>query len=324
MRKASALLVLSLIAFGVGACRRAASPDEWPTKPVRLLVPFSAGGGVDLAARVFASRLALSWHQPVVVDNRPGPDGIAGTHAFVTTKDEHTLLFSPAGTITFAPHLHERLPYDPVADIVPISSVGGVTLAIAVASSVEAASLADLATLIRQHPGKYLWTAASPGGPELVIKAFVALEKLQMKQVSYRETSMALQDIGAGRVHIVLGSLPTIATLVQAGSVRLLAVTNTSRSDAVPNIPTVSQAGYPALTLDGLWGLFGWKGMPETLRRRLAADLTRAATDRALVERLSVIGLAVNGGTPEEFAAAVDRQHQQAATLARLAGVAHD
>lgn len=321
MSSTTVLVSLVLIGSGLCACKRAPSEDAWPTQPVRLIVPFGAGSGVDMAARVYAARLAEGWQHPVVVDNRPGPDGIVGTQAFTTAKDAHTLLFAPTGPLTFAPHLHDRLPYDPVVDFVPIASAGRVTLTIAVATTIEASSLATLAALVRQRPGNYLWATPAPGGPELVLKAFNALEKLEMKQVTYRETSMALQDIGAGRVQIVVGSLPTIATLLQAGSVRILAVTNTTRSDAIPEIPTVTEAGYPQLTLDGQWGLFGWKGMPDDLRRRLAGDMAKAASDPGLIARLSAVGLSIDAGTPEDFAVAVDRQRQQAATLARLSGV---
>jgi tripartite-type tricarboxylate transporter receptor subunit TctC len=312
---------LAVIASGLCACKSAPSGDTWPTRPVRLIVPFGAGSGVDMAARIYAARLAERWQHPVVVDNRPGPDGIVGTQAFTTAKDAHTLLFAPTGPLTFAPHLHDNLPYDPVADFVPVASAGRVTLTIAVATTVEASSLGTLAALVRQRPGAYLWTTPAPGGPELVLKAFNALEKLEMKQVTYRETSIALQDIGAGRVQIIVGSLPTISSLVQAGRVKILAVTNTTRSDAIPDILTVTEAGYPQLTLDGQWGLFGWKGMPDDLRRRLASDMTEVASDPELVTRLSAVGLSVDAGTPEDFAVAVDRQRRQAATLARLAGI---
>ena len=320
MRSATALVSLVLIGSGLCACKRTLSEDAWPTLPVRLIVPFGAGSGVDMAARLYAARLAEGWQHPVVVDNRHGPDGIVGTQAFTTAKDAHTLLFAPTGPLTFAPHLHDRLPYDPVVDFVPIASAGRVTLTIAVATTIDASSLATLAALVRQRPGNYLWATPAPGGPELVLKAFNALEKLEMKQVTYRETSMALQDIGAGRVQIVVGSLPTIATLLQAGRVRILAVTNTTRSDAIPEIPTVTEAGYPQLTLDGQWGLFGWKGMSDDLRRRLAGDMAKAASDPELISRLSAVGLSIDAGTPEDFAVAVDRQRQQAATLARLSG----
>jgi tripartite-type tricarboxylate transporter receptor subunit TctC len=274
-----------------------------------------------MAARVYAARLVERWQRPVIVDNRPGPDGIVGTQAFTTATDAHTLLFAPTGPLTVAPHLHEQLPYDPVADFVPIASAGRVTLTIAVATTIEASSVATLAALVRHRPGIYLWTSPAPGGPELVLKAFNALEKLETKQVTYRETSIALQDIGAGRVQIVVGSFATIASLVQTGRLKILAVTNSTRSAALPDVPTVAEAGYPQLTLDGQWGLFGWKGMPDDLRRRLAVDMTNAASDGELVKRLSAVGLSIDAGTPEDFVVAVDRQRQQAATLAQLAGV---
>jgi len=321
MRWATAPAALAVVAGGLIACHRAPSGGAWPTQTVRLIVPFGAGSGVDMAARIYAARLAERWRHPVIVDNRPGPDGIVGTQAFTTARDGHTLLFAPTGPLTFAPHLHDHLPYDPVADFVPVASAGRVTLTIAVATPIEASSLATLAALVRRRPGAYLWTAPAPGGPELVLKAFNALENLEMKQVTYRETSIALQDIGAGRVQIVLGSLPTIASLVQAGRVKILAVTNTTRSAAIPDVPTVKEAGYPQLTLDGHWGLFGWKDMPGDLRRRLAGDMAKVASDPELVTRLSAVGLSIDAGSPDDFAVAVDRQRRQAATLARLAGV---
>lgn len=321
MRSTTALVASTVIACGLCACKSAPSGDGWPTQPVRLIVPFGAGSGVDMAARVYAARLGERWQHPVIVDNRPGPDGIVGTQAFTAAKDAHTLLFAPTGPLTFAPHLHADLPYDPLTDFVPVASAGRVTLTIAVSTTLEATSLGALAELVRQRPGVYLWTTPAPGGPELVLKAFNALEKLEVKQVTYRETSMALRDIAAGRVHIVVGSLPTIASLVQAGRLRIVAVTNTTRADAIPDIPTVREAGYPQLTLDGQWGLFGWRNMPDALRRRLASDMTKVASDAALAKRLSAVGLSTDAGTPEDFTVAVDRQRQQAATLAQLAGV---
>jgi tripartite-type tricarboxylate transporter receptor subunit TctC len=321
LRSTTALVASAVVACGLCACKSAPSAAAWPTQPVRLIVPFSAGSGVDMAARIYAARLAERWQHPVIVDNRPGTDGVVGAQTFVAAKDAHTLLFAPTGPLTFAPYLRDHLPYDPVADFVPIASAGRVTLTIAVSTTIEAPSLAGLAALVRQRPGGYLWATPAPGGPELVLRAFNALEKLEMKQVKYRETSIALQDIGAGRVQIVLSSLPTIASLVQARRVKILAVTNTTRSDAIPDVPTVTEAGYPQLTLDGQWGLFGWKGMPDDLRRRLENDMTKVASDTALVTRLAAVGLSI-GGAPEDFAAAVDRQRRQAATLARLAGIA--
>jgi tripartite-type tricarboxylate transporter receptor subunit TctC len=321
MRPPPPIAWVIVVAAVLPACARGNDGDRWPTRPVRLIVPSGAGSGVDLAARLFASRLAARWPQPVVVDNRPGADGVAGTQAFVAARDAHALLFAPAGSVTFAPHLHGRLPYDPVRDLTPISAVGSVTLVIATSTAVDASSLSELAALVRRRPAAYRWATGSPGGPELVVQAFVEQEHLQMTQVRYREASLALQDVGAGRVHVLLASLPTMAPLLQTGRIRAVAVTNTTRSAAVPQVPTVSEAGYPGLSLDGLWGVFGGREMPPAVVRRVAADIVHAAADPELVERLRPVGLAVAAGTPEEFAAALERQRRQAATLAGASGL---
>ena len=169
------------IAFALGiacACTGRAGPGEWPIKPVRLIVPFGAGASSDLAARLFAPRLAERWRRSVVVDNRPGGDAVAGVQAFVAANDHHTLLFAPTGVVTTTPLLHDRLPYDPVGDLVPIAAAGRPSIGIAAASSAPIHSLAELVALVRRRPGEYLW-AATPGLPELVFRAFLELEQLR-------------------------------------------------------------------------------------------------------------------------------------------------
>ena len=136
-----------------GACARSSGPTDWPTRPVKVIVPFGAGSGADLVTRFLAPRLSERWGQPVVIDNRPGADGIVGVQAFVSANDRHTLLFTPAGQITLSPLLHERLPFDPVRDLVPIAAVVNPSIAIAVAKTVQVASLADLAKLARHAAG---------------------------------------------------------------------------------------------------------------------------------------------------------------------------
>ena len=182
------------IAFALGiacACTGRAGPGEWPVKPVRLIVPFGAGASSDLAARLFAPRLAERWRRSVVIDNRPGGDAVAGVQAFVAATDHHTLLFAPTGVVTTAPLLHDPLPSNPVGDLVPIAAAGRPSIGIAAASSAPIHSLAELVALVRRRPREYLW-AATPGLPELVFQSFLELEQLQMKHVAYR-------DIVAGR-----------------------------------------------------------------------------------------------------------------------------
>lgn len=219
-----ATLIVSLAAALVAAmaCGGKAESGGWPTRPIKVIVPFGPGSGSDLVARLLAPRLSERWGQPVVIDNRPGADGVVGAQAFASATDRHTLLFSPAGQVTLSPLLHDRLPYDPVRDLVPIAAVVTPSIGIAAAKDVGAASLADVVTLARQQPNRYLW-AAAPGLPEVLFKAFLAIEKVEMKHVPYRDLSVAVQDLGAGRIHVGVFAVPTFMALVQSGAVKLLA-----------------------------------------------------------------------------------------------------
>ena len=207
-------------------------------------MPFGAGTGIDLTARLFAPLLAERWATPVVVDNRPGGDSVIGLQAFVASADEHTLLFAPTGSVTLIPLRHERLGFNPDEDLVPIAAATEVTLAIAATHTVAVSSLADLVALVRAQPGEYRW-AAVPGLPELIFSAFLELERLQMTHVAYRDIPNALRDLGAGRIHVMVGSVATISPQLQSGTVRLVALTSSERSAIAPLVPTAIEAGYP-------------------------------------------------------------------------------
>jgi tripartite-type tricarboxylate transporter receptor subunit TctC len=256
MRAARSRLVataIAILAVSVCACTQSSGADTWPARPVRLIVPYAAGSGIDLAARLYAPLLAERWQRSVVVDNRPGGDGTAGVQAFVGGNDRHTLLLAPIGVVTVIPLLHDRLPYDAERDLVPISAAAHVSMGIAVGSDVSAHSLSELIALVRRRPDQYLWGAA-PGLPEMVFKAFLELEKLQMKHVPYRDTSSAVHDFNAGRLHVMVAALATMNAPLESGAARLLVVTNSTRTPAAPDIPTARESGYPALTVDGLFG----------------------------------------------------------------------
>jgi tripartite-type tricarboxylate transporter receptor subunit TctC len=292
--------------------------QSWPQRPVKFIIPFGPGAGADIGARLFADRLAKRWGQTVVVENRPGADGIVAITAFVNANDDHTLLFAATGSFTVHPFQFDKLPYEP-RDLNPIVRVSNTVLVVAVPAALNAASLAELVALARAQPGK-LNVALVPGVTELVFTGFLKSAGLDMTKIPYRDIVQAGTDLAEGRVQVMMASLALVQPHLQTGKVRLLAVTSPERVSMVPEVPSVAEAGYPTLELEGLVGLFGPRDMPAELRERIATDI-RAAADAAIGERLAATGQVVNTGTSAEFAAAVDAQRAKVAAIAQAIGM---
>lgn len=299
-----------------------AHAESWPERPVRLVVPVGVGSGPDVAARLYGQRLAALWKQPVIVENRPGADGLVGVSAFTTLHDDHALLFSPAAPISVFPYTRDKLGYDASRDLVPISAASDTFGAIAVRSSLKIGSMNDLLALARQQPGKLNW-ASGGGAFPILIAAFVKAARLDMVEIAYREQSLALQDLAEGRLDLIATTLTPLMPLVHGGRIRILAVTNKRRAPIAPDVPTVIEAGYPQLAFEGLVGFFGGRNMPATLRDRIAADVAVASSDPLLARRLTDAGQAVRTSTPSEFAAAVDEQRAQMESLVKFIKQSH-
>jgi len=296
------------------------APTAWPQRLVRLIVPLGAGSGVDLGARLFADRLSARWGQPVVVENKPGGDGIVAISAFRAASDNHVLLCTPTSVFTAHPWLHENLPYRP-DDLLPIARMTNTIIVIATPASRNIKSLGDLVAAARAEPGKILWAGVT-GALDFLFEGFLQQEKLAMAKVPYRNLVDAAKDLAQDRVQVYSTGLPIVQPFLQSGTVRLLAVTNAARAPVVPDVPTVQEAGYPELTLDGLIGCFGPSGMPDDLRERIAADIGTVAADATIAERLRASGQVMNFGGPAEFAAAIAAQRAKLAGIARALGIA--
>lgn len=313
-RWAFALAAAMLTAFAASATPTSA--ESWPQRTVRVIVPLPPGTATDVVTRLFAEKLSERWRQPVVVENRQGADGIPAVAGFVAARDDHTLLCSFAGILTINPLVYEKLPYDPVRDLVPVVSLAENFIGIAVSKTLNVNSLDEFVTLARSQPRKLNW-AATPAVP---LYAFVALQNstgIEMVQVSYRDFTPALQDVGEGRIQAVATGLALLLPQVQAGKIRLLMVTSRQRSPQAPEVPTASEAGYPELTFDSVVGFYGWRDMPAELKERIAADVRAVATDSVIAARVASSGSALRVGTPAEFAAAIEKQRAQIAAIAR-------
>src|SRR5262245_38198921 len=296
-----------------------AAAQAWPQRTVRLILPLGPGSATDVTARLYAERLSERWGKPVVVENRPGPDALIAVAGFIAARDEHTLLFSFGGPVTINPVVYDKLTYDPDRDLVPIVSASDSFLAVAASASTNIASLDDLVAHAKAAPGKLNW-AATAGLPQFAFAGFARSTGLDMVQVGYRDFSPALQDMSEGRISVVTTGLVPLLPLAQAGKARILAVTNRARSPAAPDIRTATEAGHPALAVDGFQGFFGWRDMPDELRQRIAADVRAVATDPVLAERLKAIGQAVRVGSTADFIAMIDEQRAKITRIVRAGG----
>jgi tripartite-type tricarboxylate transporter receptor subunit TctC len=320
MRKVQrSLLALALLAPFVLAAPPAAA-QSWPQRTVKFLLPLGPGSGVDIGARLLADRLAARWGQPVVVENRPGGDAVVAISAFVNANDDHVLLMTPTSSFTAHPYLHDNLPYKPT-DLLPIARVSNTLITIGVPAPLEVASLEQLVALARAQPGKLNWAGVT-SALDFLFAGFLQRQGLNMTKVPYRNPVEAASDLAEGRVHMYMSALAIVRPQLQAGKVKLLAVTNTVRAPAAPDVPTVKEAGYGELTFDGLVGLFGPTGMPNELRERIAADIRAVvAADPVIGERLTATGQILNIGGPAEFGQATQQQRDKVAAIARDLGV---
>ncbi len=308
------LLMLSVLLLAPSS----AQAQTWPQRPVRFLVPLGAGSGVDITARMFADRLSKKWGQPVVVEDRPGGDGIVAITAFLGANDDHVLLFSPTGSFTAHPYLHENLPYDPKA-LAPIARVSSTLVIIATSASLKVDSVKDLIDMARKSPGKLNWASAT-GTNELLFLGYLKQHDLQMAKVPYKNTVEALNDLAEGRIDVFIGAYAIVRAQAQNGKVKVLALLNHERAPNL-DIPTVAEAGEPDLGFDGLVGLFGPPSMPLDLRERIATDVKAVAQDPEVIAKLTATGQVIVPGGAAEFTKATEEQRAQVSAVGKALGI---
>jgi tripartite-type tricarboxylate transporter receptor subunit TctC len=298
-----------------------ASAQSWPTRPVKFILTLGPGSGADIGARLLADRLTKKWDQPVVIENRPGGDGIVAINTFATAQDDHVLLFAPSSSFIHHPYQHDNLPYK-ASDIAPIARVSNTVVGISAPADLPANTLKDVIELARAKPGQLNW-AGLTGALDIMFEGWLKNIGTDIKKVPYRNPVEALNDLAAGRVQVYEAAYAIVRPQVQAGKVKVLAVTNTTRASAIPDIPTVAEAGYPALTVDGLVGLYGPPSMPMALRERIAADIKAVVdNDPVVKERLVATAQIPNPGGPAEFAKSIDEQRAVLAKAAKDLGIA--
>ena len=308
--RVEAVLALLVVAFATPG-----QAQNWPTRTVKFIVPFGPGAGADIGARLFAEKLQTKWGQPVVVENKPGGDGIIGIQAYLGANDDHVLMFGPSGGFTVHPFTYSKLTYNQT-DIIPIARVSITILGVAVKKDAAYNNLEDFTRAARAAPGTFN-SGLVQGITELTFWGYQHQEKLQITQVPYRDINQAPVDLGEGRIQVVMAALAVIQPMLSADRIKLIAMTTKERVKAAPEIPTAREQGYTSLEMEGMAGLFGIKSMSEQLKEKIAADLRDATADGSIANRLAATGQIVNIGGPQEFARSIAEQSANVAAVVK-------
>lgn len=308
-----AYIIFSLVALPSVA-------QTWPDRPVKFILPLGPGSGADIGARLFADRLTARWGQPVVVENRPGGDGVIAINAVLSAKDDHTLLWGPTASIVGHPYVLDKLPYDP-KDLVPVARVTSTVVVIAAPASSNVNSLKELFDRARQQPGKMNWTSVV-AVTDIIIEAFLKKTGIEMARIPYKNPTGAATDLIEGRIQMYSAAYAIVRPHVQGGKVKLLAVQNRARVPGL-DLPTVAEAGFPELNFDGLVGIIAARssGLSDVARERIAADIKAVASEPAIAERLAATAQINNPGNAAEFAASMEEQVRGMEAVAKVVGM---
>jgi tripartite-type tricarboxylate transporter receptor subunit TctC len=303
------------------------SAQHYPSRPVHLVVPYAAGGPVDLSARFLAARLQQPLGQPVVVENKPGAGGNIGADLVAkSAPDGYTLLMGAIATHAINPALYPRLPYDPVRDFRHIALVVQVPNVLVVNNDLAVRSVADLVSLAKRNPGKLDYASGSTGSTgHLAGELFKQLTGTYMVHIPYKGAAPAAADLMAGRVHLMFDNLASALPNIRAGKVRALAVTTAQRSTFLPELPTLQESGLRSFDLTTWWGVMAPARTPQPVIEQLAAEIANALRHPELKERLLAMGSETPfTGSPREFTAFVERELKTYSELVKRSGATPD
>ena len=316
-------LIRSAIVVGCALVAAAARADDYPSRPIRFIVPFTAGGGGDLIIREVSQRLTARLNQPVVVDNRTGAGGNVGTElAAHSPADGYTLLMANVAPMAINTAVYKKLPYDPVKDFAPITLLASFPNVLVVTPTVPARSVAELIALARDKPGQLTCATAGAGSTtHLSAEFFRSKAKIEFIQVPYKGGGAALIDLVGGQVNMYFGALPGALPHIRTGRLRALGVTSLARSSAAPDIPAIAEAGFPGFEAVTWIGAVAPVGVPANIVARLNKELVDIMRAPDLREKLVTEGAELMTNTPREFAAYIKSEIEKWTGVVRLAGI---
>jgi tripartite-type tricarboxylate transporter receptor subunit TctC len=301
----------------------AASAQSFPNKPIKLVVPFPAGGPNDIIGRAVGQRMAEILKTQVVIDNRSGAGGVIGTDAVAkAAPDGYTIAITSAGALALSPSVVAKLPYTTLKDLKPITLVAKVPEMLVVATSVPAKNLAELTALAKAQPGKLNFASTGPGSmPHLAGELFRLTTHIDVVHVPYRGAAPVVNDLLAQQVQMVFLDLPVLLPQVQAGKIRAIAIGATERAPSLPDVPTFAEAGYSQIVIENWYGMVAPAATPQPIADALHKAAVEALHDAGVKEKLGKLGLTLVGDSPEEFAAYVKSETAKWANVVKEAGI---
>ncbi len=301
----------------------AAALAQYPERPIRLIVPFAAGGGNDNVARLVGKHISGSLGQPLVIDNRPGAGGVLGAElAAKAAPDGYTLFLGGVGSHAVNPNLNDTLSYDPIRDFAPVALLASAPLVLVVHPSVPADSFKAFVALARARPGQLNYASNGSGSSShLAAVMFGSMAAVDMVHVPYKGLSPALTDLLSGRVQLMFSSVVAILPHIRAGKLRGLAVTGGKRLPSMPDLPTIAESGLPGYEASSWYGVLAPAGTPREIVARLNAELVKALEQPEVRTGLLAEGAEPIGGTPEQFAAHIRAEKERLGKLIREAKI---
>ena len=317
------ILAALLTALSVLLLPASAAAQDFPDRPIKLIVPFPAGGPNDIVARVIAQRMSELIKQPVLIDNRGGQGGVLGTDAVAKAKpDGYTIAISTAGALAIGPSM-EKVAYDTLKDLQPVTLVAKVPEMLVVASNVPAKNMSELIALAQARPGKLNFASSGPGSlPHLAGELFKLTAKIDIVHVPYRGAAPAVNDLLGQQVQMAFLDLPVLLPQIKAGSLRAIAIGSLGRAPTAPEVPTTTEAGMPDLIIENWYGMVAPAGTPATIVATLNRIATEAMRDPAVKDKLASQGAELIGDTPEHFRDFIGAEIAKWARVIKDAGIA--
>ena len=314
-------LFAAIVAVPIAAAS-AAGAQDYPTRPITLIVPYTAGGGNDLLARAAADKMSKTLGQQIVIENRGGAGGSIATRAIAKAeRDGYTLGLGGTGTLAINPTLYGNVGYDPRKDFAPVGLIAASALVICLNPALPVRSVADLIALAKKEPGKINYASAGTGsGIHLATEYFAAMAGIKLTHIPYKGAAPALTDVIGGHVAFYFSSLPAAVGLVKDGKVRALAITGAKRSPVFPDVPTVAEAALPGYEAVLHYGIVAPAGTPRSIIDKLSAALRAAVASDEVKKRIADDGAEPVGSTAEEYAADIDREETKWSAIVKLSG----